>query len=264
MASTRLLSSYFILSLILAFVPIQKAMGEPVSRLRLELELVDGSRLFGEPVEANPKIGLRSRAGHVDVWLNELSQVEVKQDKETVAIQWPNGDRLTGISTTAGFEVNTVLGKINVPLATLRRCTVQVLAAGKAIKPTGVSASGSYSRQVAGNAIDGNPTTNWSSGAYRGWIELDLGATYEMASVGAVLQFYPKGFGSHAFYISDKPMQGNVSGGKLIKTFSGTRRTNDVLKVACGPGIVGRYVQLRCARSVAWFNVVNIEVMPKL
>ncbi len=233
-------------------------------RLRLEMELTDGSRLFGEPCEANPTIGLQSRVGKVNVPLAELAHIEVHADQETVAVQWPKGDRLTGTATAAGFEVNTVLGKLHVPLASLKRCAVQVIAADKPIKPAKVSASGGYLHKVPANILDGNNQTIWSSGAYSGWIELDLGAVYELASIEAELQFAPVGPASHQFYISDRPMQGNIAGAKLVKSFNGTRRSFDVLAATFSPGTTARYVQIRCTRSVAWFNLFDVEVRPRL
>ncbi|MEX2216897.1 MAG: discoidin domain-containing protein [Phycisphaeraceae bacterium] len=264
MSHSRRPTRFVITSLILAFFAAHGVTAEPASRLRLELEFIDGSRLFGEPAEADPTIGLRSRVGDVKVPLAELARIDVHQDQETVAIQWPNGDQLTGVAATAGFVVNTVLGKLHIPLATLRRCTVQVIAADKALKPAGVSASGAWSHQVAANVMDGNLQSVWSSGAYSGWIEVDLGANYELASIRTLIQCGAAGSASHAFYVSDKPMRDKVAGGRLVQSFSGSRHDDEWLASDCERGTAGRYVQVRCTSSRDWFNLKEIEVMPRL
>ena len=237
---------------------------EPVKKLKLEIELIDGSRVFAEPVEASPSIGLRSRVGQADVPLCDLAHFEVQADQETVAVQWPNGDRLTGVASTGRIHVHSVLGKLEIPLASIRRCTVQVITADRPLKPAGVSASGIWGQHRPANAIDGERTSSWNSGGYTGWVELDLGADYELALIRAEIQFSPSGHAVHGFYVSQEPMRGNVSGGRLVKAFSGTRKTGDMLAADCEPGTVGRYVQFRCTNSVAWFNVREVEVLPRL
>lgn len=97
---------------------------ERPTTLRVQFDLVDGSRVIGEPSEGSRSIRLRSHVGTFEVPFAKLVRVEVAADRETTILHWPNGDRLTGFVDGEGVEIATVLGKVTVPLPAISSCTV--------------------------------------------------------------------------------------------------------------------------------------------
>ena len=236
------------------------------SNVRVTFELADGSRLKGEPLPEYEQLPLRCDLGDVSIPLSLLTQVEMQPDTETIVASFRNGDRLTGFPRTSGMTLSTVLGELTVPWSAVKSCEVSSVApppmeAGR-IKPVSVRVSGHYGSETALMAVDGNVETRWSSGDWKGWIELDLGAVYELDRIAVTLQFSPTGNATHAIYVSDVSFTGNLQELTLLKRFSGTRRTGDVLAAECPAGTKGRYVLIHCPGSRAWFNVSEVKVLP--
>ena len=256
-------------------------------KVELQLELVDGSHLKCHAVDMAMTLPIEVGPIEIDLPLKQLQRLEWvdreadagTSDDQTYAspssaksseagkvrILWDNGDQLTGTLGLEVVSVESVLGRINVPWDSIQRAEITFHPPPKPsfLTPVDVQVSGQYAHHLTKYASDGLRGGSWSSGDWKGWIEFDLGETYELAKVEASLQFAPSGQAVHEVYISDEPMRGNIEGGRLVKRFSGHRQNNDVLSAECEPGTRGRYVQLRCPRSRAWFNVRELEVYPR-
>lgn len=256
--------------LILAGLTFGAARGEPVKEpaapantIRLELELSDGSRLFGEPVDATMSLELHTRFGDIAVPLNKLERFEIQRDGERIIIHWSDGDRLTAFARFRGFALQTLIGQLTVPLPAIRRGTVHILEAEGPLKPVGIKVSGAYAHQTPDKAFDGSKGSAWSSGDWKGWMEVDLGAPHDLASVQVHLQFSPPGAATHEVYVSERPMGSSAEDATLLQRFSGHRKDGDALVVRCPPGVVARYVQVRCPSSRGWFNIRELEIFAR-
>jgi hypothetical protein len=228
-----------------------------VPKVQLEFELVDGSKICGQAVEAQPAIKLRTSVGEVRVPLVNLARVEVPIDGSEATLHLANGDRLKG-TLLDGIEVNTLLGKLTIQLKVVKSLRVQP-GVSKRLKIEGVSVSGSWAHQVPQNAVDNQPGA-WSAGDYKGWYEIDLGSRREISRLSLTLQFDPTGQATHELYLSDAPMGANRTERKLLHRFSGERKDQEVLTFDCPPGTAGRYVQVHCPESRSWFNLIEFDV----
>ncbi|MEI6150406.1 MAG: hypothetical protein WCS01_15000, partial [bacterium] len=64
------------------------------SSLRLELDLVDGSRLIGTPSLAT--VPVQTSYAKMDIPLTQIQTIKIGDDHETVTLNLRNGDTLTG------------------------------------------------------------------------------------------------------------------------------------------------------------------------
>lgn len=229
----------------------------PVRKPRLEFELLDGSKVCGEPVEADASLKVTTTLGEVRVPLVQLARIELVDDREQAVLHFSNGDRLKG-RIQPGIDVQTVLGRLTVPWSKVRSLRV-LPAAYQRLKAAGVSVSGTWAPQPPEYAIDSQPGA-WSSGDWKGWYEIDLGSRREISQLSITLQFDPSGPATHEFYVSDEPMGAQRGKGKLLQSFSGQRRNEEVLTVDCPSGTAGRYVQVHCPESRSWFNLIEFDV----
>jgi hypothetical protein len=228
-----------------------------LSKSRLEFELLDGSKVCGEPVEADACLKVTTTLGQMRVPLVQLARIEMVDDREQAVLHFSNGDRLKG-TIPANFEVQTLLGKMTVPWSKVR--SLRVLPAPRVrFKAASVRVSGTYPPQPPEYATDSQPRA-WSSGDWKGWYEIDLGSRREVSQLSITLQFDPTGPATHEFYISDEPMEAQRDKGKLLQRFSGERKNEDVLIVDCPTGTAGRYLQVHCPESRSWFNLIEFDV----
>lgn len=260
-----------VLATLTAAVPDGWAQHVPPARIQLDLELVDGSRIMAAPGEENPDLTLHIRFGPASIPLAACEKIEVEDEGRRIVVQWADGDRLTGRPKRESMAVCSLLGRHDVLYSTLRRATIKVLPATRPLVPEEVRVSGSYGharKGVRGNhqvayAHDGDPSTTWSSGDWKGWMEFDLGESTSLASIRAVLQFDPPGSADHKIYISDQPIGTDRAHARLLKKFSGHRNDGDVLEAVCPPGASARFVQIHCTASRSWFNIRELEVYPR-
>lgn len=90
-----------------------------------------------------------------------------------------------------------------------------------------VTASNTYGKNLPSNVIDGKTSTIWNSGLAPQWIQLDLGAAYEIAKIRLVVDQDPPGLTEH-----------RVSGGedenhlKPMSILKGTTQGGQVLEVS--------------------------------
>lgn len=112
----------------------------------------------------------------------------------------------------------------------------------------------------------GNATNaGWNSGAFPpGWIEVNLGAFFDISSVNLVVSQFPSPeYSLYEIWLSDSPIQDDLSGATLATTVSGITSDFDFLMVNLPTTISAQYVQIRTLVHpdavepswVAWFEV---------
>ena len=96
-------------------------------QLRLELDLVDGSRVIGTPsIESVP---MQTAYAKMDVPLKEIRTIRIDADHETASVDLRNGDKLKGVVNLEPIKLETVFGKVSVGIEHIRNLRV-VLAGG--------------------------------------------------------------------------------------------------------------------------------------
>jgi len=127
------------------------------------------------------------------------------------------------------------------------------LALGKA-----VSASEALPDQDPSMAVDGDPNTQWSAGAFPPqWIEIDLGAAYDIGEIRLTVGQWPAGDVAHQLWVG-----ASREGMQQAQEFIGAEFDFDVLSYAPGKPLRGiRYVRVLTSESPSWVSWREIEVL---
>lgn len=94
----------------------------PPDAVRFTVELTDGSRILGSPVDA--KLALKTDLGPLSLPWHLLNSIEKADSGNEVSVVFGNGDRAKGTPEANAFALHTVLGDLTVPLALMRRIRV--------------------------------------------------------------------------------------------------------------------------------------------
>ena len=94
--------------------------------VRFTVELTDGSRLLGSPVNAS--FPWKTGLGPLTLKWNLLKSVEKGGGGAGFAVAFGNGDRAEGTPEANAFTLRTLLGDLTVPFALTRRIRVEALA----------------------------------------------------------------------------------------------------------------------------------------
>jgi hypothetical protein len=97
------------------------------SPLRLELDLVDGSRLIGTPGIAT--VPVQTAYAKMDVPLTQIQALKIGDDHETVTLNLRNGDTLTGVISLKPIKLETVFGTIAIGIEHIQQLDI-VLSGG--------------------------------------------------------------------------------------------------------------------------------------
>ncbi len=82
------------------------------SQLRLEVDLVDGSRVIGTPgIESVP---VETPYAKMDVPLKQLLTLRIGEDHETATLELRNGDKLKGVVDLSALKLETVFGDVKI------------------------------------------------------------------------------------------------------------------------------------------------------
>ena len=96
------------------------------------------------------------------------------------------------------------------------------------------------------------PTT-WNAGGYAPhWIEADLGASAQLASIRLIVCQLPDGATTHEVWVSNGPIGKERTKAKLAHTFKGYTESNKPLTFDFPKGLSARYVQIRTTESPSW------------
>jgi len=90
--------------------------------LRLEVDLVDGSRVIGTP--GITTVPVQTPYAKMDVPLAQIQSLKIGDDHETVTLNLINGDTLTGVISLKPIELKTVFGTVAVGIEHIQRFRV--------------------------------------------------------------------------------------------------------------------------------------------
>ncbi|MBM3120973.1 MAG: discoidin domain-containing protein [Chloroflexi bacterium] len=120
--------------------------------------------------------------------------------------------------------------------------------------------SNAFGDQVGALAVDGDPGTSWNSGGFPlQWIQIDLGADYDLAEIRLTTAQTPGGNTIHVVY-----GLGSGTGGKLkqLHIFSGATDDSDVLAFAPAEPLRGiRILRIETTTTPSWVGWREIEVI---
>jgi hypothetical protein len=163
------------------------------------------------------------------------------------------------LDATWGFvdEHNALLDAL-APKSQPDACAVGVLPGRNLAMGKAVSASEALPDQTPEMAVDGDPNTQWSAGAFpTQWIEIDLGAAYNIGEIRLTVGQWPAGDTSHQLWVgaSRENMQ-------QVDEFSGPEFDFDVLSYAPAAPLRGiRLVRVVTSESPSWVSWREIEVL---
>ncbi|MDO3623197.1 discoidin domain-containing protein [Ralstonia pseudosolanacearum] len=130
-----------------------------------------------------------------------------------------------------------------------------VLPALTKIVPAGVSASGTYSTNVPGQAIDGNNDTPWTATSAPQWIEVDLGAVVPLKKMRLLTSQNPAGQTMHVIKGDTAPAPS-----RELKVLSGNTADKQWLESSWeGAPVNVRYVRIQTTSSPSWVSWHELE-----
>ncbi len=149
------------------------------------------------------------------------------------------------------------LAPVNQPDA----CVVGVLPGRNLALGKAVIATEELPDQTAIMAVDGDPGTQWSAGAFPSqWIEIDLGSAYSIGEIRLTVGMWPAGEAIHQLWVGADRKQM-----KLVHEFSGEMADYDVLSyLPASPLLNIRYVRIVTTESPSWVSWREIEVVAPL
>lgn len=124
-----------------------------------------------------------------------------------------------------------------------------------------VRASGVGGQSTPDLAFDGDSKSAWGAGGWPiQWIEADLIQPTKLARIKLLVGQVPACETEHEVWISDSPLGHERAGGKLVHTFRGATKTDDLLEFAFPLGATARYVQIRSTKSRSWIAWPEIDI----
>ncbi len=89
---------------------------------RMELELVDGSRIIG--ICGLETVPVQTPYAKMEIPLAQIQTLTMGADHETVSIDLQNGDLLTGVTALGPIELATAFGKVSIGIEHIRKFDV--------------------------------------------------------------------------------------------------------------------------------------------
>jgi len=163
------------------------------------------------------------------------------------------------LDATWGFvdEQNTILKALS-PNNQADACSITVLPGRNLALDKSVSVSAALPNQTPQMALDGDPSTQWSAGAFpTQYIEIDLGAAYAIGEIRLTVGQWPAGETVHQLWVG-----GSLSNMVQVKEFSGQGNDFDVLSYLPIPSLTDiRFVRIITTESPSWVSWREIEVL---
>jgi hypothetical protein len=137
-------------------------------------------------------------------------------------------------------------------------CDVTVLPGRNLALGKPVDVSEALPDQTAQMAVDGDPNTQWSAGAFpTQWIQIDLGALYQIGEIHLTVGQWPAGRTVHQLWVGS-----SLDSMHQIYEFSGNEFDFDVLNfVPATPLKNIRYLKVVTTESPSWVSWREIEVL---
>ena len=99
-----------------------------------------------------------------------------------------------------------------------------------------------------------------SFGCAPGWIEKDLGAPSQLISIALHVSQTPDGATIHEIWLSDEPIGHDRAKAKLVHTFKGDTKNQEVLKFEFPRNTSARYLQILTTESPSWIGWWDVEI----
>jgi hypothetical protein len=93
-----------------------------VEPLRVAITLVDGSHIIGVP--NNASVPIQTSYAKMDIPLEQIVNIGIKDDRETMFFELQNGDNLSGHLNLAPMELETIFGPVSVDIQHVRSIRV--------------------------------------------------------------------------------------------------------------------------------------------
>lgn len=128
------------------------------------------------------------------------------------------------------------------------------------LQPVSVTASSSLPESPASYAVDGDPETNWNSGAdAEQWIQLDLGAPKTINAIRLLVSQYPAGDTIHQVWAGADPQDLT-----LVYEFKGFTNDGDLLEfVPIIPPTEVQFIKIITTQSTSWVAWREIEIVTR-
>ncbi len=154
-------------------------------------------------------------------------------------------------------EGNTILNALS-PLRQPDACATSVLPGRNLALGKPVAVSAALPDQPPALAVDGDPNTQWSAGAFPSqWIEIDLGAGYRIGEIRLTVGMWPAGDTVHRLWVG-----ATRDAMRLVSEFRGKEYDFDVLNfVPAAPLTNIRFVRIDTTESPSWVSWREIEVL---
>jgi len=154
-------------------------------------------------------------------------------------------------------EQGTILNALS-PSLQPDACSTTVLPGRNLALGKTVTVSAALPDMTPDMAVDGDPSTQWSSGAFPPqWIEIDLGAPYTIGGIRLTVGQWPAGDTVHQVWVGT-----TRDAMQLVKEFSGHEYDFDVLNfVPTTPLKNIRFVRIDTTESPSWVTWREIEVL---
>jgi len=95
---------------------------KPEPQIRLEIDLVDGSRIIGTP--SIDDLSVQTSYAKMDIPLHQILTIKMGEDHETAAFDLRNGDKIKGVLTLAPVKLKTVFGKVSIGIEHINQVRV--------------------------------------------------------------------------------------------------------------------------------------------
>ncbi len=147
------------------------------------------------------------------------------------------------------------------PITQPDACVAGVLPGRNLAMNKTVQTSESLADQTPTMAVDGDPNTQWSAGAFpTQWIEIDLGAPYPVGEIRLTVGQWPAGQVVHQVWVG-----ASLDAMRQVHQFSGNEFDYDVLAYTPSIPLTNvRYVRIVTTESPSWVSWREIEVLAPL
>ncbi len=163
--------------------------------LRLELNLIDGSRIIGVPmIESVP---VQTSYAKMDIALKQVLTIALEDDHETASLALQNADKLKGVIKMEPIKLETVFGKVAIGVEHIRELRVVPPGWGGFVSNVARDANVEVTRSSPGNGLparvnDGvtndvdQPASYWYAGEWKpqpDWILLRFDKPVRIRSI---------------------------------------------------------------------------------
>ncbi len=146
------------------------------AQIRLEFDLVDGSRIIGVPDIAS--VPVQTAYAKMDIPLGQISTIEIGEKSDAAVLEMQNGDKISVALNLAPMVLETIFGQVAVDVQHVRRIHVR----GGAVDMQGVVLHYSFDRDDGKNVPDRSEQGNTGTVCNSKWTPNGrFGGAYEFS-----------------------------------------------------------------------------------